>query len=94
MQRDIFLVYAAVVDANGTYNTLSGYPKTYDSKNYGNDINKTRQRAMGDYYEVLAGMSKIDTRQEQLAMVIDVADGVQIAVTRIGDIADLPESEE
>lgn len=91
MQRNIFMVFAAIVDANGTFSTLSGYPKTFDSKNYGNDIEKARQRAMGDYHEVLAGMCKVDSRQEQLAMVIDVSNGVQIALTKMGDIADLPD---
>lgn len=91
MQRKIFLVYASIVDANGTFNTLSGYPKAFDSKNYDNDIDKARQRAMGDYCECFGAMCKRDDRQEQVAMVIDMSDGVQIAVQRIGDIADLPD---
>ena len=32
MKREIYLVLAYVVDANGTFNNLSGYPKTFDSK--------------------------------------------------------------
>ena len=49
MQRQIFEVYAKVVDANGAYNTLSGYPKVFDSKLYDNDIGKALQRARGAY---------------------------------------------
>ena len=53
MQREIYEVTAKIVDANGTFNTLSGYPKTFDSKNYNNDIDKTRNRAMGEWHEAL-----------------------------------------
>ena len=91
MAREIFEVYAKVVDANGAYNTLSGYPKVFDSNSYSNDVNKARQRAYGDYHEVLGAMCKVDTRQIQLAMIIDVSSGVQIEVARIGELADLPE---
>ena len=38
MNREIYEVYAKIVDANGTYNTLSGYPKVFDSKNYDGDV--------------------------------------------------------
>lgn len=93
MQRNIFLVYAAIVDANGTFNTLSGYPKTFDSKNYSGDIDKARQRAYGEYHEVLGAMYKRDDRQEQIAMIIDVSTGVQIEVSRIGDL-NTPEPED
>lgn len=48
MRRAIFEVYAKVVDANGSYNTLSGYPKVFDSRHYNNDIAKTLQRAQGE----------------------------------------------
>lgn len=94
MERNIFLVYACIVDANGTFNTLSGYPKTFDSKNYSGDIDKARQRAYGEYHEVLGAMYKRDDRQEQIAMIIDVSTGVQIEVSRIGDLAELPNPED
>ena len=42
MQRNIFIVNAYVVDVNGTFNSLSGYPKTFDSRNYNNDIDSFR----------------------------------------------------
>ena len=94
MVRNIFLVYAAVVDANGSYATLSNYPKTFDSKNYGNDIEKARQRAYGEYHEVLGAMCKRDDRQEQFAMIINVGTGEQLEHTVIGAIADLPDANE
>ena len=93
MQREIYEVTAKVVDANGTFNTLTGYPKVYDSRNYDNDLAKTLQRARGGWHEALDAMSKIDTRQVQFATIIRVSDGVQIALEKIGALADLPDPE-
>lgn len=93
MQREIYEVTAKVVDANGTYNSLSGYPKVYDSRSYGNDLEKTLMRARGGWHEALDAMSKVDTRQVQFAAIIRVSDGVQIALEKIGKLADLPDPE-
>lgn len=93
MQREIYEVTAKVVDANGTFNTLTGYPKVYDSRSYDNDLEKTLQRARGGWHEALDAMSKIDTRQVQFAMIIRVSDGVQVALEKIGKLADLPDPE-
>lgn len=93
MERAIFEVYAKIVDANGTYNTLSGYPKIFDSNGYDGDLVKTRQRAYGAYYECLGAMCKVDTRKVQFAMIIDAESGNQIEVHRIGDL-NPPETEE
>lgn len=51
MARNIFAVDAFIVDANGTKSTVSGYPKDFDSKNYGDDVAKARKRADGDMSE-------------------------------------------
>lgn len=93
MKREIYEVYANIVDANGSYNALSGYPKTFDSKNYGNDLDKTRQRAYGEWHSALAAMAKVDTRQIQLAGIIQVSNGMQIALERMGVLAELPDPE-
>lgn len=93
MKREIYEVYANIVDANGSYNALSGYPKTFDSKNYGNDLDKTRQRAYGEWHSALAAMAKVDTRQVQLAGIIRVSDGMQIALEHMGALAELPDPE-
>lgn len=93
--RAIFLVYAAIVDANGTFNTLSGYPKSFDSKNYSDDTEKARARAYGEYHDVLGAMYKRDDRMVQEAMIIDVSTGIQIESARIGDLNPVtPEPEE
>lgn len=93
MQRAIFEVYAKVVDANGAYNTLSGYPKVFDSKLYNNDVELARKRAYAAWYEVLGTMGKRDDRELQFAMVIDSSIGLQIELARFGDLAELPDPE-
>lgn len=93
MKREIFEVTAKIVDANGTFNTLTGYPKAFDSRNYNNDIETARNRAIGEYHEVLGAMYKRDDRQLQLATVMAMNDGLLLAMSKIGAIADLPDPE-
>ena len=70
--RNIFIVNAFIVDANGTFNNLQGYPKTFDSKNYSGSVDTARKRAEGDMSEVWGAMCKVDTRQIQNVMLCDV----------------------
>ena len=93
MKREIFEVVAKVVDANGTLNALTGYPKTFDSRSYNNDITKTQQRAVGEWHNALGAMSVADTRQCQIAFVYRVSDGLVLGCEHIGAIADLPDPE-
>lgn len=93
MKREIYEVYAKVIDANGTYNTLSGYPKTFDSHLNNDDIELTRDKAYGEYHTALGSMYKANTRQAQFAMILRASDGVQIEKTHIGELADLPDPE-
>ena len=92
MKREIYIVDAAVVDANGTYNKLSGYPKLFDSRSYNNDIAKTRRRAEGDAAEAYGAMCKVDSRQLQ-TVVLMTADGAVLDRKFIGKVADLPDPE-
>ena len=91
MKREIFEVYAKVIDANGAYNTLSGYPKSYDSRSYNNNIDTARKRAYGEYHEALGAMCKRDDRQQQIVMILRASDGMQIEKTSLGTVADLPD---
>ena len=91
MLREIFEVYAKVVDANGVYNTLSGYPKTFDTRSYDGDLEKTRMRAYGAWHEALGAMAKIDTRQKQFAMILRASDGIQIECAGFGAIPEDPD---
>lgn len=92
MQRQIFIVSASIVDANGSYANLSGYPKTFDSHNYGDDIDKAQRRAIGDMSEAFGAMCKRDDRQLQTVLCM-TADGFVIKKESIGQIAELPDPE-
>lgn len=83
MARQIFIVSAFVVDANGTFNYINGYPKRFDSRSYGDDINKTQRRAEGDMSEAWGAMCKVDTRQIQ-TVTLETVDGFQIERRSMG----------
>ena len=93
VKREIYLVQASIVDANGTYSALSGYPKLFDSKNYDNDTEKALNRARAEYHEVVGAFYKRDDRQSQYASILNVNSGLQIEATVIGVVADLPDPE-
>ena len=92
MTRAIYEVYAKVGDANGSYNTLTGYPKTFDTRSYGGDTEKTLQRAKGEFHDTFGAMCKIDTRQLQTVILMTAA-GQIIDRQTIGKIADDPDPE-
>lgn len=85
MQRQIYIVYASIVDSNGTFNILSGYPKAFDSRNYNNDPEKALKRAKGEFHEVIGTMCKRDDRQLQ-SVALFGADGMLIDVFNIGEL--------
>ena len=85
--RNIFLVDAMIVDANGTFNHLDGYPKQFDSKNYAGDVDKTRRRAEGDFSEVWGAMCKVDTRMIQ-TVTLSTVDGFLIDHKTTGQFAE------
>lgn len=92
MTREIYIVNAHIVDANGTFNVLTGYPKLFDTRSYNNDPAKTLKRAQGEYYETVGALCKTDTRQLQVAYLMS-SDGAILAQTCYGRIADLPDPE-
>ena len=83
MARQIFIVDAMVVDSNGTFNHIQGYPKQFDSRSYGDDIDKTKRRAEGDMSEAWGAMCKIDTRQVQ-TVTLSTVDGFQLEKRTMG----------
>lgn len=93
MNRQIFIVDAHVVDANGTFNYLSGYPKRFDSRSYDGDIEKTQKRAEGDMSEAWGAMCKNDTRQLQ-TVTLSSADGFMIERKTMGQLQEDPEPNE
>lgn len=90
MQRQIYEVYAKVVDSTGAYNTLSGYPKVFDSRSYDNDIDKTLKRATGEFADTWGAFCKRDDRQLQMVMLM-TADGYVINKKCLGEIAEVEE---
>ena len=92
MERNIFEVYAKVIDANGAYNTLSGYPKIFDSRTYNNDVSKALQRAKGEFHETFGAMCKRDDRQMQMVILM-TALGQVIERQYIGAVPPEPEPE-
>lgn len=92
MVRKIFEVYAKVVDANGNYSTLNGYPKVFDSRHYNNDCQKTLKRATGEFHNTFGTMCSRDDRQLQTVILMD-AEGAILESRHIGEVADLPDPE-
>lgn len=93
MMQEIFVVHAQIVDSNGTFNELSGYPKSFKSISYENDIAKTKQRAIGDWHEVMGAFAKRDDRQIQSAFVVRLSDGAFVASGQYGALPDIPDPE-
>ena len=94
MTQEIFVVHAQIVDSNGTFNELSGYPKAFKSTSYDNDIEKAKQRALGDCYEVLGAFGKRDDRQIQAAFVMRASDSSIVGGGKFGSLPALPDPEE
>lgn len=92
MQRVIYEVYAKVVDANGNYNTLSGYPKVFDSRNYNGDATITFNRAKGSFHTTFGTMCNVDGRPMQMVILM-TADGRVIDRQVLGAVPDDPDPE-
>lgn len=92
MERSIFEVYAKIVDANGAYNTLSGYPKVFDSRSYNNSVETALKRAQGEFHETFGAMCKRDDRQLQMVLLM-TADGRTIDRQSLGRVQPDPDPE-
>ena len=69
--RKIYVLNAWVVDANGAWHQYEGTPKTFDSKNYSDDIEKAQKRAKGEFSDIVGDMSKVDNRKVQTVTLVD-----------------------
>lgn len=92
MARRIYEVYAKVVDANGNYNTLNGYPKSFDSRNFEDDVEKTLNRARAEYYSTLGQMYLATTRKYQMILLISTRGDI-VDLATIGSIEEEEETE-
>ena len=88
MARQIFIVDAHIVDSNGTFNYIDGYPKKFDSKNYQDDIEKTQRRAEGDMSEAWGDMCKKDNRMIQTVS-LSTVDGFQLEKKSMGSFPEI-----
>ena len=84
MARQIFIVEAEIVDSTGAFHVLDGYPKTFDSHNYNDDIDKAMRRAEGEFSETWGAMCKRDDRIIQTVTLSDIH-GFQIDHKTYGD---------
>ena len=88
--RNIYIVNAAQVVVSeshpeGVYTVVNGYPKTFDSRNYGateenpdGDVSKALRVAKSDYCAQQAAFLASDTRA-MWTVTLSMADGRQIA---------------
>lgn len=93
MRREIYEVGAKIVDSNGTFNQLSGYPKLFDSHTYNDDIDKAEARAYAEWHSCLGQMYLRDDRQLQYACITRISDGAVLEWRVIGRLADYPDPE-
>ena len=78
MARNIFIVDARIVDSNGAYHDLDGYPKKFDSASYNNSVDIAKKRADGDASETWGAMCKRDDRMIQTVSVSTI-DGMVLS---------------
>ena len=105
--RQIYIVNATQVVTSeahpeGLYSTVSGYPKTFDSRNYNateqnpnGDEARAQQVAKSEYFSRLSTMYASDTPTRVMSVVtLTRADGRQIMTERIGAFPDIPPAPE
>ncbi len=93
MVRAIYITYAFIVDENGTWNNLTGYPKSRDSKTLDNDLDVTLARANKDNADAWGNINNTDTRQIGTVFTVDVSGMMVIPPKSRGALAELPDPE-
>lgn len=99
MSRNIIVVNATQVvtsDAHpeGLFSVMSGFPKTFDSVNYNDDIEATMKAAKVAYYDQLSKNYGYANRA-MTTVTLETASGQQILRECIGAFPEIqPESEE
>ena len=98
--RQIFIVNATQVVTSeshpeGVYSTVSGYPKTFDSRNYNStaenpngDEERALQVAKAEYFSRLSAMYSA-TGRAMAVVTLERADGRQIMHESIGAFPDM-----
>lgn len=103
--RNIYIVNATQVVTSeahpeGVYSTVSGYPKTFDSRNYNasaenpdGDADKAFRVAKADYASQMSAFLASDTRA-MWTVTLTRADGRQMAAECYGEFPDMTPEEE
>ena len=103
--RNIFIVNATQVVVSeahpeGAFSTVSGYPKTFDSRNYNataenpdGDVDKAFRVAKSDYAAQQSAFLAADTRA-MWTVTLTRADGRQMMAECFGEFPDLTPEEE
>ena len=91
-KREIYVVDAKTVDANGNYTTVSNYPQEFDSKYNNNDIEKTENKAYAafDAAGSAGHTNAANGRPLTIVSIIRISDGKQLDKKRIGTLPDVP----
>lgn len=86
MARNIFIVDSYLCDANGAFSHFQGFPKSFDSNNYG-DVDTAKKRANATFASQVAAMNSAagDTRQIQMVVMMDIS-GFQIDRQCVGQL--------
>ncbi len=95
MKREIYEVNAKVVDASGGYNNLPEYPKSFDSHQNSDNIDKARNKAYAAYNDACSAgyLAANSGRPLTIATLTRISDGMQLEKTSIGKMPELPDPE-
>ena len=98
MARVIYIVNATQVvtsesNPQGAYSVISGYPKTYDSRNYDGDIEKALRIAQSEFFGKYSELLKSDTRA-MWTVTLERSDGRMIDSKTYGAFPAEPTPEE
>lgn len=93
MARNIIIVTATQVVTSeahpeGLFSVMTGFPKTYDSVNYNDDIEATMKAAKVAYYDQLSKNYGY-TNRAMTTVTLETASGQQILRESIGAFPDL-----
>lgn len=93
MKREIYEVVAKAADASGGYNNLTGYPKSFDSHQNQDDLDKTNAKAYAAFFSACeAGeTARANGRPLTIVSLLNVNSGMQIEGRKIGKMPELPD---
>lgn len=97
--RNIFIVNATQVVVSeshpeGAYSVMPGYPKTFDSSNYDDNVDKAKAAAKAEYYSRLGALYVGSDARVMATVMLEAADGMQLLREKIGGFPNVPEPEE